>query len=319
MTKKIMIGVFSYNEGRNLQNIINQLMEQTNGMEVKIVLMDESDDEGSIEIARNLISEYHLEHYGDWHSRMGKVPWINVLFRHFLESDADILLHFDADQVLYNNCVNEMVNALSQGFDVIAALNLCMPGRNLFERAIRVMVRPGEMLRAMPHYRFPLVGHNGGYSRRALSAIYPLPETGADEELYILYTALLKGMKCAVIPSAKAYFRTVSNISDYISGGRRVIGAEISFVEGRFDTDAHDKSAQNVDKEHEAERKKLREDIYKRPPLSFIVRAVMEDLPAAMVIPFVLVIRAGIFRSAKPYGSNVWSTVKSTKELQRTR
>lgn len=319
MTKRIMIGVFSYNEGRNLSNIIYQLLEQTTGMEAKIVLMDESDEEESIEIARNLISRYHLDHFGDWHSRLGKVPMINVLFRHFMESDADILLHFDADHVLHNNCVNEMVNALRQGFDVIAGLNLCLPGRNLFERALRVMLRPSEMSRAIPHYPFPLVGHNGGYSRRAISAIYPLPETGANEEQYILYTALFGGMKCAVIPSAKTYFRTVSNIPDYISGGRRVIGSEISYVEGRFDTDAHYKCAENVDKEHEAERKKLREDIYKRPPLSFMVRAIMEDPPAAMVIPFVLVIRAGIFRSAKPYSSNVWNIVKSTKELQRIR
>lgn len=316
MNKKIMIGVFSYNEGHNLSNIVKQLISQTTNIDATIVLMDESDDPNSLKIAQDLISEYRLQHYGDWHSRVGKVPRKNILFQRFLESDFEILLHFDADHILYDGCVASMLSGLEGGLDVVAALNVCLPGRNLFERGIRITLRPGEMLREQSHYPYPLVGHNGGYSRRAVSEIYPIPETGADEEFHILHTAVRKGMKCAVIPSAKVGFRTVSSITEYVSSGRRVTGSVKSFIEGRFDRKDYDNLNPDCrDSEHS--REKLHADIYKRPPLSFILRAMMEDPLALLALPFVLIIREAILLSSTPYTSNIWEIVNSSKDLRQ--
>lgn len=316
MNMKIMIGVFSYNEGYNLSNIVKQLFSQTTDLHATIVLMDESDDPNSLKIVQGLISEYHLRHYGDWHSRMGKVPTMNILFQRFLESNCEILLHFDADQILHDDCVTSMLSGLESGFDVVAALSLCLPGRNLFERGIRITLRPGEMLRQQPYYPYPLLGHNGGYSRRAVSEIYPLPETGADEELYILHTAMCKGIKCAVIPSAKVSFRTASNITEYVSSGRRVIGSVKSFIDGRFDIKSDINPRLNCDNS-EYSREKLHLNIYRRPPFSFILRAMMEDPLASLALPFILIIREALLLSSKPYASNLWEIVNGSKDLRQ--
>lgn len=52
--KKIMIGIFSYNEGKNLEGMYNQTKNQCIGLHCEIVLIDESDEQKSLSIVNKI-------------------------------------------------------------------------------------------------------------------------------------------------------------------------------------------------------------------------------------------------------------------------
>ena len=294
--RRLMIGTFSYNEGTNLPRMVTSLLRQTATYARQIIVFDESDDGVTPTLLEPIIrreSSVTLLHST---ARHGKVSNENLLAERFLRSDCDLMLHFDSDLDLEDTCVERMVDALLSGFEMVSALSLSYPGRNLFERTVRTLNRPYEMLRERGKYPFPMVGHSGGYSRAAVSRLFPFPDGGSNEEVFAFCRARESGLRFGIVPEAVLHFRQVMSINEFMRYRRRVAGREATLAR---------RSRMPVDP--------TIKEMYAAPPPDLLGRAVLEDPLSVLLAPFVLTVRkaASLSRDIQP--QTHWTTLQSTK------
>lgn len=316
MYLRVMIGIFSYNEGTNLPNIVHEILDQTTVIQSEVVLLDESDDTYSLRLVNQLIEDHGLCNLGGSGKRMGKVHLKNALFKRFIESTCDYLMHFDSDQLIDHDCIRHMLEALEAGADVISALNLSLPGRNFFERAVRITLRPAELSRSVGASKLPLVGHNGGYSRHSVIALFPIPEDGKDEEIWILHKAAACGLRCQIVTNAKTSFRVPASLSDYISSSRRVNASKLKFL-GKRSVLKNDASVSGLEETAVTDDKvQLVAQLDKNPAAYFILHSLKEDPLGSILLPWLLLVRLGIRLSSEPLSIITWSPVRTSKELE---
>ncbi len=295
---KITIGIISYNEGENLRNLFKQVFSQLKDFETEIFLLDVSDEKYSIEIASDIISKFNTVNLESFGNRKGKVHSLNTLFKKFLLSKSDILIHFDADLILHNECISHLIESVKSEYDVVSPLSVPLSPHNFFERALAIMQKPLEFKVKNSRVNQAMTGHGGAYSRRAIKTVFPLSGAGVDEELQILYRTLGNGLNTRVDPQALVFFRLTDNIQDYIFSVRRVTGKIKSFtaLEGE-------------------DGKKLFFQVYKRPEIKDIVRAVSNDPLGSILVPFVFTLRIGAMASSQVISNDTWIPQKSTKHL----
>lgn len=308
---KILIGIFSYNEGENLYNIYYDLKRQCRDLNSRIVLVDESDEYESITIVNKIIKEDNIINICITGRRHGKVAGYNLLYNHFIENDYDILLHFDADHILSYDAVFHLAKAIDSGFDIATCFNkpLKAENLNLFQRILYVMMRPATIQREIGNFKLPLVGHNGAYNRKTVIKIGNIPAGGVDEESYILYIVIQNNLSSTIVSNAISYYALPGTLSDYIKVTRRVYGKVKAFE------DYIDKKMSRIDRNNKIE---IKDIIYSMPPFKLILRSLCSDLTASLLVPYVYLIRWAIMESSKTYVSDVWESVETTKKLRRS-
>ena len=299
MPGKVLVGVFCYNEGMNVLNIVKSLIEQLESTDFVINILDDSDESESIEISHSLacLDPRVLVSHSD--VRLGRISRANELAEKFLASDFDYLLHFNADLVLGPSCVPSLIRGLTRGLDLVTGVSLSLPGRNLFERSLRVLARPGEMGRLSGASRAPLTGHLAGYSRPGVQALFPLPTDGAAEDLYTLSKAISLHLRISVVSEAIVYYRLCGSLSEYLVWGKRVFGMTRLAVLQNEETGV-----------------KSRNMLYDDVKLKMVVSAIFSDPVASLVLPFVLVLRLGLTLFPERAPSVNWVPLLSTKELK---
>ena len=112
---KIMIGIFSYNEGKNLERMYYQIKQQCINLQYEIVLVDESDERESLNIVNKIMANHNIRNIREKTKKRGKVHGYNVLYDAFLNSDCNILLHFDADHLLSENTIFNLAFSIASG------------------------------------------------------------------------------------------------------------------------------------------------------------------------------------------------------------
>lgn len=293
---RVLIGIFSFNEGPRLLNSALSLANQAAQFEHHFFILDESSDIASRKIATSLTARVDCTVLDARNPRQGKANCMNLLASMFLEKKFDVLLHFDSDLAIDPGCVTELVKVIQGGTDLAAPVSLCTNGRNLFERAIDVMLRPAELQAQSGHCVDPLVGHAGAYSENAVRRIFPIQPSRTHEDLLILAMARRAGLNTLVLPSARVHHQMVNNVDDYLLIARRHFGRL-----SNFDT-LSGRNAGNIVR-----------DVRSTPSIELMARAIAEDLPAAMLLPYVLVLRLAALYSAGPYPTETWDVVQSTK------
>jgi hypothetical protein len=304
---KVLIGVFSVNEGRNLERLVGQLLSESTAIDASIVLLDESTDADSLAVVAHLLGEKSVRLLGRTSSVRGKVPALNRLFAEFLAGPAQILLHFDADQSLRAGCVPRMVEEIRSGADLAAAVNYALPGRNWFERAVRLSLRPGELERATGSSSDPLLGHNGAYSRRAVEQLAPVPEHGVNEELFLLCLAEARGLRRVVVTGAAAEFRLPANPRDYVRGAQRVQNRAAAFLAWCARNDPTGELGELA--------QRVATRVYRLPRGSSMLQALREDPVASLLLPEVLGLKIVVRLRRHPSDSDLWDPVVSSKGL----
>ena len=306
-SRKILIGLFSYNEGENLKEMFYKIKRQSIDLDCSIVLIDESDESNSLAIVNEIVNREGVINLEKGNRRMGKVHGYNLLYAYFLKSDCDILLHFDVDHELSNHAVQLLANSIDSGCDIATCLNKPLKPANFFQRVQYVMTAPATLQRENGIFVLPLVGHNGAYGRKAVEVIGNIPGGGVDEETYVLSKVLDYRLSYTIVKNAISYFTLPGTLSDYIRSTRRVYGKVKAFNEWYLKNKGDGKfsNANQIEKE-----------IYSFPPMKLIVRSLLSDPVASMFLPFILIVRLTIMRSAKIYDSDTWETTETTKVLK---
>ena len=306
-SRKILVGLFSYNEGENLKEMFYEVKRQSVGLNCRFVLMDESDNSNSLAIVNEIVNKEGVINLVKGDRRMGKVHGYNLLYEYFLKSDYDILLHFDVDHKLSDHALPLLACSIDSGFDIATCLNKPFKPANFFQRVQYIMAEPATLQRENGTFVLPLVGHNGAYSRKAAEAIGNIPSGGIDEETYVLSKVLAYRLSYTIVKNAISYFTLPGTLSDYIRSTRRVRGKIKAFNEW------YDK---NKGEGKFGDPNRIENDIYSFPSMKFIVRSIFSDPVASIFLPFILIIRWTIMRSSKIYDSDTWETIKTTKILK---
>lgn len=306
-SEKILIGIFSYNEGENLTHMYNQIKLQCKGLNYEIVLIDDSDEVDSVSIVNEIVEKDNTKILRG-ENRRGKIQGYNLLYDMFLKNDYDVLLHFDADHILSNNAIFYLVKSIHEGFEIATCFNQPIKPIGIFQRALYVMFSPATFQRENRIFDFPLVGHNGAYNRKAVQKIGIIPYGGIDEEMYVLSKVLENDLSYTIVLNAICYFLLPGTLTDYMATLRRISGKVKTF--NRY-INAKVTGVKKVDAAA------LIKKIYSRPPLRVIVKSLFSDPTASMFVPFILFVRWIVIKHAKIYTSDTWVTIKTTKMLYR--
>jgi hypothetical protein len=294
---RVMLGIFSFNEAHRLERSAMELARQISSFNHTILILDESTDLESRRIAECVSRSIGAEILQPSSARRGKTACLNLLAARSLQEGFDVLLHFDSDLVIEKGCVQHLVSAIEQGDDLVSVLSLCMEGRNAFERAVRVLLRPAEIQQGTGDWDLPLVGHGGGYSIKAVRKIFPIPEARTCEDLLVLAKAKQFRLVAKVVSNAQVHHRMVDNVSDYLLMVRRYWGRFLNFSEPTS-----------------AGERLLTSKLGEPPPIPAISKALFEDPVASLLLPYLILLRFAARRSAYAPLSETWDTVESTKE-----
>ncbi len=305
--KKIMVGIFSYNEGKNLENMYNQIRTQCIGLLCEIVLIDESNEKESVDIVNRIMEIDNVRNILEVGKRRGKVHGYNVLYDSFLNSDCDILLHFDADHTLSENTVSGLVDAIDLGYNIATCLNKPLKAKNLFQRILNVMSFPATYLRETGEFKYPLVGHNGAYDRKAVQCIHDIPTGGSNEEIFVLGKVLQNNLKSTVVVRSVSYYSQPFTLKDYVHSTKRVYSRAKASMMKYPDVcqieDGHGNRTNVVDM------------IYSPPPMKVIFMGILSDPFASLFVPYIMLVRLVVMKTADIYISDTWDTIESTKRL----
>ena len=241
-------------------------------------------------------------------NRQGKVYGQNVLYTYFIQSEYEILMHFDADHVLSENAVSGLAKAILSGLNISTCLNMPIRGVKIFQRVLYVMSLPPTIQRQNGSVKFPLVGHNGAYDRNAVVKIGQIPIGGMNEELYVLLKVLENGLSYAITTDALSYYALPATLSDYIMSTRRVYGRVKSFEHN---------ANQEMPSDFKILTNEVRKVVYANPPIKIIIKSILSDLIASFFVPYIFLVRWAVMRTSKIYQSDVWDSVRSTKSLTR--
>ena len=130
---------------------------------------------------------------------------------------------------------------------------------------------------------------------------------GINEEIYILSKVLTYHLSYTIVKNAISYFTLPGTLSDYIQSTRRVYGRVKAF---------NKRYSKNIGGGKSSKHDKIEKEVYSFPPIKFIARSLFSDPVASLLIPFVLIVRWAIMRSAKIYDSDTWEIIETTKVLR---
>lgn len=309
-SKKILVGIFSYNEGENLRRMYFELKKQCIGLDSYIILIDESDDPYSIGIVDEIKQSQGSINIRDGHKKRGKVHGYNLLYNYFLNSDYQILLHFDADHTLSEETVLNLSKSIESGFNIATCLNKPLKGTNLFQRALYCMLLPSTIQKENKIFNLPLVGHNGAYDRKAVELIGEIPSGGIDEEAYILSRVFAENLSRVIVTNAISYFVPPGNLSDYIKSTKRVYGRVRTFA----------KRYRSIGSQSKIEINSISivNSIYSNPPIRLIIESLFSDIIAAIFVPYIFLVRWAAMESAGDnYTSDTWETIQTSKIFKK--
>jgi glycosyltransferase involved in cell wall biosynthesis len=292
------VGLFSYNEGRNVQRTLDSIAEQLRGTDFQIVLLDDSTEPASLEIIREVREQHPEVIVLSSPLRRGRVRCANEVANHFLRGSRDFLILANSDLQISPGCLESLKISLLKGGDLVATTSQALAGRNLFERTLGLMRQPTESSDLAGVSTLPLIGHLAGLSRRATKAVFPLTEDGSAEDLLALGRALRNNLRCVVDPMAVVRYRLSANIDDYLSSSRRVFGMERAF------------------RQSEAELSKLvKAGTHVAWAPQVIVNTIRKDPIAALLLPYTLVLRTAARLSMVRTPSPIWKTEQTTKDV----
>ncbi|MGI0132118.1 MAG: glycosyltransferase [Thermoplasmata archaeon] len=298
MGPKVLVGIPSRNEKGAPAKLAEALLSRQAGNDLRLVILDESDDPESIH-ALEYLRERNLPQVKVIARRVrsGKVAGLNSIANEFLAGNYDLLVHFDADLKIDTECLNNLIEYMVQGHDVASAVSISLPGRNMFERALGVLMRPAEDARSRGLFNQPSVGHSGAYTRDGVRVVFPLPENGQNEELIALSRAKLAGLRTGLARTAVVRYRLPDNLDDYLEAHRRV---ETRARHAINSGSVSDQTLRN-----------------RSVPLdgSDVVKSILKDPVASVLTPFLVVARAAGRLTPESPSSPFWRPIRSTKEL----
>jgi glycosyltransferase involved in cell wall biosynthesis len=213
---QLSIGIISYNEEKNITNILNSIKRQYLGkFSLKeIIISDDSDDSTPF-----LIQEFiqnnsqifiRLLHHN---KRRGASAGWNEIFR---EARGDYLVLYDADVILEKQTTYNLVNGFSSEIGLCAGNPQPIKIYNIYGRATKFISTWLQNVRKVGLTQYLVMGRGLAITQDLAKGI-----TISEDIIAIDYFLQLKVLelnkKVIYVDNSKIYFKTPTNLEDFLS------------------------------------------------------------------------------------------------------
>jgi cellulose synthase/poly-beta-1,6-N-acetylglucosamine synthase-like glycosyltransferase len=212
---KVTIGIPTFNEEQNILTFLRRLETDTsNNYPISEIIIsdDSSDNTPKIieEYTKNSSMNVRFIHH---HERRGAVAAWNEIFE---ESTGDIIILYDADIILGQNCTHELVSKIQGKIGLCTSNQKPIQVRGLIGRASIFIAKWLESIRNRGLSQYTVMG-------RALSIYSDLakkisiPNDIIAIDLYLQCKVIEHGFDIFYNQNALIYFYPANNMSDFIS------------------------------------------------------------------------------------------------------
>ena len=218
MTNEITIGIISFNEQKNILNILNSIKSQKipNSFYLReIIICDDSSDD-TPNLIRSFTEEnpdlkIHLFHN---EVRNGAASGWNMIFK---QSTGDIIVLYDADISLDENCTYNLVKNFSKIDNGLSASN-SQPVNysNIYEIAAKFISNWLRKIRKQAITQYTVMGRAFAIKSDLAKKIH-IPENIIAIDLFIQDEVLKLNKEIKYIDEAVVFFKAPSNLYDFLS------------------------------------------------------------------------------------------------------
>lgn len=212
----VTVGISAYNEEKNIQNILRDILAQTqSNWSLKEVLVycdgcTDKTQERAHAVDSKIITAI------DDHKRLGKVGRVNQLFQ---DAKGDIIIIFDADLKLANKkVIDEIVTKFSDtNATVVGGNTQPFAPQTFFETAVYTTFQVFEESRKQMKNGNNIFGCNGGCIalRRKFAKSIEIPNV-INEDDFIYFTCISQGLTFIHAPKAVVYYKLPKKLKDYL-------------------------------------------------------------------------------------------------------
>ena len=213
---QLSIGIISYNEEKNITNILNSIKWQYLGkFSLKeIIISDDSDDNTPFlikEFIKNnsqfLIRLFHHN------KRRGASSGWNEIFR---EATGDYLVLYDADVILEKQTTYNLVNGFSSEIGLCAGNPQPIKIYNIYGRATKFISTWLQNVRKVGLTQYLVMGR-GLAIRQDLAKVITISENIIAIDYFLQLKVLELNKKVIYVDNSKIYFKTPTNLEDFLS------------------------------------------------------------------------------------------------------
>jgi len=231
----ITVGISAYNEEANIVHLLESILKQKDDNFVlkEIIILSDASTDKTVEKVRSLHDS--RIHCRDEKNQRGKIQRMNEIFR---TSKTDLLAIFDADVVLAtSSTLSELVTPFLKEHNVglVSGNKEPLAATNFIEQSIHLALRSyrriGQELKngSNPH---TCSGCILVLSKEFYTSLN-LPKDLFVDDVYLYFACIDKGFLYRFSKTAKVFFRTSSNLKDYIAQNTRFVSSD-PFVEKDF-------------------------------------------------------------------------------------
>ena len=213
---QLSIGIISYNEEKNISNLLNSIKWQQLGkFHLKeIIISDDSQDDTPILIKEfiknNTQFVIRLFHH---HERRGASAGWNEIFK---EATGDYLVLYDADVILEKQTTYNLVNEFTSGIGLCAGNPQPIEISNIYGRASKFISTWLQNVRKHGVTQFMVMGR-GLAIRQDLAKEIIISENIIAIDYFLQLKVLELEKKVIYVDNAKIYFKTPKNLEDFLS------------------------------------------------------------------------------------------------------
>lgn len=212
----ISIGIISYNEEKNITNLLNSIKSQYLGkFSLKeIIISDDSDDDTPFlikEFIKNN-SQFLIRLFHHNERRGASAGW-NEIFR---EAKGDILVLYDADVIIEKETTYNLVNGFSSEIGLCAGNPQPIEIINIYGRATKFISTWLQNVRKVGLTQFMVMGR-GLAIRQDLAKVIIISENIIAIDYFLQLKVLELNKKVMYVDNSKIYFKTPKNLEDFLS------------------------------------------------------------------------------------------------------
>ena len=213
---KITIGIPSYNEEKNIKNLLQSIIDQYNKFYIlkEIIISDDSNDK-TPDIIREFAKNHpdhdiKLIHHDK--RRGTSLAWNEI----FQEAKGQIIVLYDADVKIEKKCTFNLVNKISKNIALSASNPQPIQLDNIYGNASKFISSWLRRVRLNGLSQYTVMGRALAIKADVAKEIY-IPEDVIAVDLYLQNQILRLDHNIAYIDDAVVYYASPSSLYDFIS------------------------------------------------------------------------------------------------------
>ncbi|HET9806573.1 MAG TPA: glycosyltransferase [Nitrososphaeraceae archaeon] len=213
---QISIGIISYNEEKNIVNLLNSIKYQyLDKFFIKEIIISDDSNDNTPFLIKDFIKKnpqllIKLFHHNE---RRGAYAGWNEIFK---EAIGYCLVLYDADVILAKKTTYSLVNAFSQDIGLCASNPQPRAHFSIYGRATKFITDWLQNIRKTGLSQFTVMGR-GLAIKSDLAKKITIPENIIAIDYFLQIKVLELGKQVVYVNSAILYFKTPENLDDFLS------------------------------------------------------------------------------------------------------